>query len=962
LYPRVNIITSFSMKVFMYQWHLEDDPEQEEYLSVRGYGINEQGNTVCLHVKRFMPWLYVEIQSKTPWLDRKTTYMEKVKERCMAKPFSIQAIHRQRLYGYNGQKTNVYLKLYFQSQAARKSASYRLQNFNSMVYGKPTRFLCHEFEASALLQFVCKLDLPTAGWIEFGGREKTKKHTPLEKEYEADMTRVFRVKEDFPVPEIVVFSFDIEVYSTNPNRMPDATIEGDCIFQISVVLGKGNQVLDRVLLTLGSPDRRIVGGKIRVEEFASEIKLLLGFQRLLRSSGAHVIVGYNIMGFDIPYMMDRAERCGIKREFDVWGIPSSHCPVKEVHWSSAAYSFQDFRFFECEGRITVDLLPLIKREYKFSNYKLKTVSTFFLGETKDPLTPQDIFKAYREHLNKNPESRKLLAECGKYCVQDAHLVWRLFQRLETWVGLVEMANICNVPVMALYTQGQQIKVFSQVYKKCHQDGVLVQSAKSLPPELTFSAEKGYVGAFVFPPKPGIYEHVVPFDFSSLYPTTIIAYNIDYSTFVMDESVPDEDCHVIEWEEHSGCEHDPEKGKKITTKVCERYRYRFRREPIGVIPGLLKALLQQRSETRKRIKTLRDPTLKTVLDKRQLAYKVSANSMYGAMGVQKGYIPFLPGAMCTTAIGRMSIHRAAEHVRQHHNGLLVYGDTDSIYCHFSGLYEMKDIWQKAKQLEKEFCGLFPDPMRLIFEEKIYRTFLILTKKRYMAYTCNEKGEVDEDLTSRGVLLARRDNCLWIRRIYEKVVRQMMDHLRKETILDGIHQEILHLFQWQRPSISDFVSSKLVGKDYKIRPPPTDDVKLKKRLEELKIKWTVHREEWMKEYREKCQPPHVQLASKMKKRGQPIEAGTRIEYVVLENEEKSKLNEKMEDPYYYRLHCDVLRLDCLYYTEALSKPLDQILEIVYGLRGYTKTLLGYHRNHQKIIHQIHQLQEPVLRFVD
>ena len=67
---------------------------------------------------------------------------------------------------------------------------------------------------------------------------------------------------------------------------------------------------------------------------------------------------------------------------------------------------------------------------------------------------------------------------------------------------------------------------------------------------------------------------------------------------------------------------------------------------------------------------------TVLNKRQLAYKVSANSMYGAMGVRRGYLPFLPGAMCTTAKGRQSIEKAANEIQKNHKGTLIYGDTDS----------------------------------------------------------------------------------------------------------------------------------------------------------------------------------------------------------------------------------------------------------------------------------------------
>ena len=75
-------------------------------------------------------------------------------------------------------------------------------------------------------------------------------------------------------------------------------------------------------------------------------------------------------------------------------------------------------------------------------------------------------------------------------------------------------------------------------------------------------------ALKFPPVPGKYQNVIPFDFASLYPTTIIAYNIDYHTWVPpDGSISDSLCHVMEWEDHIGCEHD---DKVIRKNVLTKY--------------------------------------------------------------------------------------------------------------------------------------------------------------------------------------------------------------------------------------------------------------------------------------------------------------------------------------------------------------------------------------------------------
>ena len=129
-------------------------------------------------------------------------------------------------------------------------------------------------------------------------------------------------------------------------------------------------------------------------------------------------------------------------------------------------------------------------------------------------------------------------------------------KLKIWVGLTEMAKTCNVPIFSLYTQGQQIKVFSQVYKYCLDNHIVVEKDG-----YTVNENERYVGAHVFPPVPGKYHKVVPFDFASLYPTTIIAYNIDYNTFVTDPNIPDHKCHIMELNDCIGCCHDPKVIRK-----------------------------------------------------------------------------------------------------------------------------------------------------------------------------------------------------------------------------------------------------------------------------------------------------------------------------------------------------------------------------------------------------------------
>ena len=88
---------------------------------------------------------------------------------------------------------------------------------------------------------------------------------------------------------------------------------------------------------------------------------------------------------------------------------------------------------------------------------------------------------------------------------------------------------------------------------------------------------------------------------------------------------------------------------------------FAKEPEGIIPLILDMLLTERKNTRKKIKQTDDPFKKKVLDGLQLAYKVTANSVYGQMGAKTSSICFKKMAACTTSIGRQRIYDAKQGV-------------------------------------------------------------------------------------------------------------------------------------------------------------------------------------------------------------------------------------------------------------------------------------------------------------
>ena len=123
-------------------------------------------------------------------------------------------------------------------------------------------------------------------------------------------------------------------------------------------------------------------------------------------------------------------------------------------------------------------------------------------------------------------------------------------------------------------------------------------------------------------------------------------------------------------------------------------------------------------------------------------------------------------------------------------------------------------------------------------------------------------------------------------------------------------------------------------------------------------------WLASYVCRSKPGHVQLAMKMTERGKPVEAGSRIEFLIIQNVEdpKAKMSEKIEDPVYFTSHRDLLRMDRLYYLKALAEPLDQLLNVVFKHKDYVAGLYKLHLQQFKLMKEIRARSEPIILLDD
>ena len=322
---------------------------------------------------------------------------------------------------------------------------------------------------------------------------------------------------------------------------------------------------------------------------------------------------------------------------------------------------------ECKFKIEGNINPDMKKKVRWCL-------------AKDDVTPKDIFRM----TNGSDYDRSIIA---KYCIQDCNLVHYLFNKADILTGFIEMAKICSVPINFLVMRGQGIKLTSYVAKKCREKRTL------LPVIEKGDLDEGYEGAIVLDPKCDLYldNPVACVDYASLYPSSMISENLSHDSKVWTREYDLNGSMISEWgekDENGNFIYDNLPGYEYVNITYDTFKYvrknpksaaekiksgtktcRFAQFPEGkaIMPSILEELLIARKTTRKLIPQETDEFMKNVLDKRQLGYKVTANSLYGQCGAKTSTFYEKDIAACTTATGRLLLTYAKKIIEE------CYGD-------------------------------------------------------------------------------------------------------------------------------------------------------------------------------------------------------------------------------------------------------------------------------------------------
>jgi DNA polymerase elongation subunit (family B) len=1062
---------SVTLTVHAYDWQVipavEEGPDSWD--TVCAWTLDRDSNPVLIKITDFPSFCWIELPSVVRnntfnWsaVTAKNVFNAICRKAKINAPFSFFFKQCQKAYYFQLCKlTPMILVQFSQGASMRKVVSMLNKPLWTEEYGA-LELKTWENDIGSIRKFLSTRNVRYSQWFTIQGREPTpdEKSSRLSREYIGDRRTMVPVDEEISKSWLtypLMLSWDIETYSDNHKALPKKYNLKHVCYMISLLFKRlGKPGITRHAIVLGECNP--IPGAI-IHNVKTELELIRKFEDLIIEKDPDIVEGYNIIGYDYPYLDAR-----LKRRLETWRSLGRLLDTPSIMstkvWESRAYGIQSLSILSMPGRISIDLLPIIQRDYKLDKYTLDFVSNKFIGKNKHNIKAQEMFEIYELNLASQKNKDMLLTEyaqiLGKagfiekvknlgditlleyakaemsrvteYCLQDSVLVLDLTEKLNIWIGLIELSNIVGVTLVQLFTAGQQIRCYSQLYDLAYRRGIVLDKRVS---------EKAPMGGgSVKPPKRGFHKLIACLDFSSLYPSIMMAKNICYTTLVpkyLDSVVADKDCNIIEFDQEENIKEKiietPEEEVELkeikeikepeekTEKKIVHYRYRWVKPHVfeGLIPQLVRELVYKRNVVRKvqmkavqkeksgletqmnileadkyetylsehkeldpqllsdiqntitilrqtdalsteqgiilkslrkklifikdsnieRIKNTEELSIKIsllvltliVLDKRQLALKVSANSTFGFLSVQEGVLPLLEGGRSITAWGRQLIAQVNDFCTTRFPGSeVVYNDTDSCMVDLK-IKDPKDAWRQGRELAELINGTRDKNGNVItkgiFEESVLTmeleklmNMISIGKKYYLYSDVEEDGStvIDsiKDINKKGVIIARRGNPNWIVDFYSDLVLHIM---REGDILGAIHIIVKYAGLLIRKEVGyeDLQIIRGIGANYK----------------QASFYMNV-------------------FAQELKRIGKPVEPGTRLEFVIVKSEEKL-LGLRMKSVEDYLEHEEAgnpYQLDYIYYLEHIAMmPIDTLFSVSYQNILSQLQGIGYKPNSRK-----------------
>jgi DNA polymerase I/DNA polymerase-2 len=540
-----------------------------------------------------------------------------------------------------------------------------------------------------------------------------------------------------------------------------------------------------------------------VEYVKDEAELIKKFVEDVKKISPDFLVGYFSDGFDLPYLKARAEKHNVKLSLN---LDESQPRFSRSFEISA----------KTKGIVHIDLLKFIRTTYaqymQSETLSLNEVAKEFLGDSKKDFKIQ--------HSSKLTD--KDWENYYEYNLQDSVLAFGLFEKF--WPDLLEFTRVIQEPISEISRNGLSKQVEGYILHNLDKFNEIPEKRPTYDEIGERRHREKVEGAFVLEPKPGLYENIAMFDFTSMHTSIIISMNISKSTLLEKKEKNSYESPELEF-----------KGKKT--------RFYFSKTP-GFIPTILKEILEKRRKYKEEYN--KNPNRITLA--RSNAFKLLSASVHGYIGFFGARYHSLESSASILGFVRKFNKEIIEKVKDSGHQV-IYADTDSVAL-LVGKKSKDDIKALLKKLNSELPGVMELELEGFFKRGIWVTTRAGTfgaKKKYALL-----GE-DNKLKIRGFETVRRDWCTLARRLQNNVIRMILE--------DGNEKQAL---KYVKEIIKKIKNREVTREEILIR------TMLSKPLSEYK-----------------AISPHVIAARKMEEREIPISGGQLIEYFIAETREKKKL---------------------------------------------------------------------------
>ena len=684
------------MKLQVFDINYISDTERNPIIQL--FCIDEFGMSKVIRVYGFRPYFYAT-----------SSNIEKTKEDLSKVNLEFEDVSFFKPIGYQSEPTKM-LKIYTISPRDVRETREIIRSYPNVTNIYEADILFHE-------RFAADTGIQSFKWIEVNSDDVYYKNI-----------EVIQNIEDVPLR---ILSLDIECMIPEDGTIPKP--EKDSITLVSLAFNTNYNNVDNIVLIA----KKIDCTRNDTISCENEKDLLNKLIKIIKNYDPDIITGYNIGPFDLNYIDVRSKVNNIR--FNI-GRDNSLLYIKQFGLEKEAI---------VPGRVIIDTLPMVRRNYSLKQYTLKNVANELLHLQKLDVPA----KKMREYWLSNGEE---FIKFIKYSRRDAVLGLSLLQDLGMLQKYIALSKVTGVLLQTVVNSGQTSILEFMILQRFNAKNRVVNMKPHIEGNKE-DRESEFQGAYVSKPKKALCENIILTDMQSLYPSIIIRYNLCPTTVIKDE-------------EHNDIITSPD-GTRFITSVR------------GILPEMLDELLKKRLETKAKMKITKDKHEYDILDSIQYSYKILLNSAYGLCGYPRSRTFAMSVASSVTAYGRETIKKVRNDIEnikdleinnKKFNFEVIYTDTDSAYIELicSDNITYNDANVVGNEVTQMVSKPMSYPMKLNYEGYASRA-LFLTKKRYaMNMITQKEGKIKQTIKVKGIEVVRRDWCQLIGETLTKVLELIL----------------------------------------------------------------------------------------------------------------------------------------------------------------------------------------------